>query len=141
MKYYESASSINASPESIWTILTDAPGLSTWDSGVVRVEGRIAPGETIRVFSSVNPSRAFPVKVTDFVPGQKMTWTGGMPFGLFKGVRSYTLTPEEGGVARFKMREEYTGLLLPLMWKSIPDLQPSFDQFAAGLKKRAEQAG
>jgi hypothetical protein len=37
------------------------------------------------------------------------------------------------------MREEYTGPMLPLIWRSIPDLQPSFEQFARGLKARAEQ--
>jgi hypothetical protein len=37
------------------------------------------------------------------------------------------------------MREEYTGPLLPLIWRSMPDLQPSFDTFAAGLKAKAEQ--
>ena len=66
-----------------------------------------------------------------------MTWTGGMPLGLFKGVRTFSLTPESGGT-RFKMREEYSGPLLPLIWRSMPDLQPSFDQFAAGLKAHAE---
>jgi hypothetical protein len=36
------------------------------------------------------------------------------------------------------MREEFTGPLLPLIGRSIPDLQPSFDKFANGLKKRVE---
>ncbi len=35
------------------------------------------------------------------------------------------------------MREEYTGPLLPLIWRSMPDLGPSFEQFASGLKARA----
>ena len=51
--------------------------------------------------------------------------------------RTYTLTPEGGG-SRFRMREEYTGPLLGLIWRSMPDLQPSFDRFAAGLKRRVE---
>ncbi len=34
--------------------------------------------------------------------------------------------------------EEYSGPLLPLIWRSMPDLGPSFEQFARGLKKRAE---
>ncbi len=46
MKSYESSAVIEASPEKIWAILTDGPGLSAWQSGVVRSEGRIAPGET-----------------------------------------------------------------------------------------------
>ena len=36
------------------------------------------------------------------------------------------------------MREEYTGPLLPLIWRSMPDLQPSFDRLARGLKARVE---
>ena len=37
------------------------------------------------------------------------------------------------------MREEYTGPLLGLIGRSIPDLQPSFDQFARGLAARVQQ--
>jgi len=66
-----------------------------------------------------------------------MVWTGGMPLGLFKGERTFTLTPTADGV-RFAMREVYTGLLAPLIGRSIPDLQPAFDEFAAALKLRAE---
>jgi hypothetical protein len=54
-------------------------------------------------------------------------------------VRTYAIVPEDGGRTRFTMREEYTGPLLPLVWRTIPDLQPSFDKFAAGLKARAER--
>jgi hypothetical protein len=138
VKAYDATADIAATPDAIWTILTDAPNLSNWDSGVERVEGTIAPGETIKVFVKVNPGRAFPVKVTEFVPGQKMVWSGGMPLGLFKGVRTYTLSPQGNGRTKFTMREEYTGPLLPMIWRSIPDLGPSFQQFASGLKSRAE---
>jgi hypothetical protein len=139
MKAYEASSVIEAEPDTIWSILTDARRYSEWDSGVVRVEGTIAPGEKIRVTSAVNARRAFPVKVTQFSPGQIMEWTGGMPMGLFKGVRTFRLTPQGDGVTRFSMREEYTGPLLPLVWRSMPDLGPSFQQFATGLKNRAER--
>src|ERR1700694_1757368 len=129
---------MNAAPDRLWSILTNAADYPTWNPGVERVEGTIAPGETIKVFVKVNPGRAFPVKVTEFVPGQRMVWSGGMPLGLFKGVRTYTLSPQGTGVTKFTMREEYTGPLLPMIWRSIPDLGPSFQQFASGLKQRAE---
>jgi hypothetical protein len=141
MKSYEAAATIAATPDAIWAILTDAPNYSAWDSGVVRVDGRIAPGEKIKVVSQANPKRAFPVEVTEFTPGRSMTWSGGMPLGLFKGVRTFTLSPQGDGITKFSMREEYAGLLLPMMWKSMPDLGPSFEQFATGLKSRAEGAG
>jgi hypothetical protein len=67
-----------------------------------------------------------------------MAWTGGMPLGLMKGVRTFTLTPADGAT-RFTMREEFSGPMLPLIWRSMPDMQPSFEKFAAGLKARAER--
>ena len=137
MRHYESTALISARPEAIWTVLTDAPGYADWDSGVVRVEGTIAPQEKIKVISEANPKRAFGVQVTEFAPGEQMTWSGGMPLGLFKGVRTFRLAPEDGAT-RFTMREQYTGPMLPLIWRSMPDLGPSFDQFARGLKARAE---
>ena len=67
-----------------------------------------------------------------------MVWSGGMPLGLFKGVRTFSLSPE-GGATRLTVREEYTGPLLGMISKSMPDLGPSFNQFVAGLKSRAER--
>jgi hypothetical protein len=79
--------------------------------------------------------------VTEFEPGRRMVWSGGMPLGLFKGVRTFTISPQSDGVTTFTVREEYTGPLLPLIWRSMPDLEPSFRQFASGLKSRAEGTG
>jgi len=137
MKFYEATADIKASPERVWSLLTDAPRYTDWNTTVDRVEGRIAPGETIKVFVKVNPGRAFPVKVTEFKPAERMVWSGGMPLGLFKGERTYTLTPEAGGT-HFKMREEYTGPMLGMIWGSIPDLGPAFQEFAQSLKTKAE---
>ncbi len=138
MKSYGAKSVIDAPPDQVWATLVDAAGYPTWDSGVDKVDGRIAAGEKITVHAAVNPGRAFPVKVTDFQPASRMTWTGGMPLGLFKGVRTFTLTPQ-GDSTEFTVREEYTGPLLPLIWRSMPDLGPSFAQFATGLKQRVEK--
>jgi hypothetical protein len=137
MRGFEASSVIDASPAAIWAVLTDGPGWTSWDSAVARFEGTIAPGEKVTVYPEVNPGRGFPVKVVEFRPGERMTWRGGMPLGLFTGTRTYRLTPESGGV-RFDMREEYTGPLAGLIAKSIPDLGPSFVRFADGLKRRVE---
>lgn len=110
------------------------------DSGVDAVEGQIAPGEKITIRTQAAPGRAFPAKVTEFTPGRRLVLTGGMPLGLFQGVRSYALTPSEDGGTRFHMREDYSGPLLGLIWRTMPDLSPWFTRFAAGLKHRAEQA-
>jgi hypothetical protein len=78
--------------------------------------------------------------VLEFVPDERMTWRGGMPLGLFTGIRTFTLTRQPGGAVRFDMREEYTGPLAGLIFRSVPDLRPSFERFAAGLKRRVESS-
>jgi hypothetical protein len=67
-----------------------------------------------------------------------MTWTGGMPLGLFRGVRTFRVTPGAQGCA-VDVHEQFTGPLLGPMSRRMPDLQPSFDTFVDGLKARCEQ--
>jgi uncharacterized protein YndB with AHSA1/START domain len=139
MKYFEARSNIKASPQTVWRVLTAGERFPQWDSGIERFEGTIAPGATVKLYVKANPGRAFPLKVTELTPNRRMVFSGGMPLGLFRGVRTYTLDPDAAGGTDFHMREEYTGPLLGMIWKSIPDLGPSFQQFADGLKSEAEK--
>ena len=139
MKAYEARAQIAAAPETVWKILVDGRSYTDWGSGVQRLEGTIEPGGRLKLVSEANPGRTFPVRVTEFVPARAMRWTGGMPLGLFKGQRTFTLTPAGEGTTEFHVREEYSGPLLGLIWRTMPDLGPSFEKFARGLKERAEQ--
>ena len=141
MRFYEATSTVSASPEEVWAVLCDGQHWPEWDSGVDAVDGRIALGETVTIRSRAAPGRAFPVKVTVFEPPTRLGFAGGMPLGLFRGVRTYDVSPGQGGVTTFRLREEYTGPLLRLIWRSMPDLGPSFVQFAEGLKHRVESGG
>jgi hypothetical protein len=42
------------------------------------------------------------------------------------------------GATEFHMSEVFSGLLAPLITRTIPDLTEAFDQFADGLKQAAE---
>jgi hypothetical protein len=138
MRQFAASVTINAPPETIWALLTDAAGYRRWNSTVVNITGRIAAGEKVTVYATTAPGRGFPLKVTEFAPPREMVWTGGMPLGLFTGVRRYTLTPLAQNRVEFAMREDYSGLLAPLITRMIPDLRPSFEAFAADLKRQAE---
>ena len=139
MKEFRTSIDIQSTPARVWAILTDAAAYPSWNTTVDRVDGRIALGEKITVRAKISPNQAFPVRVTALDPEKRMVWRGGMPLGfLFKGERTFTLAPAGGGTVRFAMHEIFSGLLSPLITRSIPDLQPAFDEFAACLKKRAE---
>ena len=129
---------IAASPQAVWDVLTDGTRWQEWHPDTVRVEGRIALGEKVKIYAQQNPNRAFSVKVSEFSPTQGMVFIGGMPLGLFKAVRTYALSMQEDGSTHFAMNEVFSGLMLPLIGRSIPDLTPSFESFADGLKARSE---
>src|SRR6478609_7167181 len=114
MKEYKASTTINASPEKIWAILLDGSKYPEWDPVADKIEGRIALGETVKAYTKLSPGRAFPAKVTVFEPGRKMVWSGGMPLGLFKGVRTFTLTPKGNGAVDFTLNESFSGPMLPL---------------------------
>jgi len=138
VKKYSTTTKINADADTIWAILTDSSTYHDWNKSVEKVEGNIALGEKIKVYAKISPERAFPVKVQEFVPSKKMVWRGGMPLGLFKGVRTFTLTDENNGQVEFRMQEEFSGLMSSLIVRSMPDLTESFELFATSLKTKAE---
>jgi hypothetical protein len=141
VRFYEASSQIAATPDAVWPVLVDAAAWPTWDSGVVAVDGQLALGNTVSIRTEVAKGRVFPVKVTEFRPADRLQFSGGMPLGLFRGVRTYTLTGDGADGTQFRMREQYTGPLVALIWRSMPDLQASFDRFARGLKARVESGG
>ena len=138
MKRFAATASIRARPETIWALLTDAAGYPHGIRPSSESDGHIAADGKITVHAKSAPGRAFPLRVTEFVPMRRMTWAGGMPLGLFTGTRNFVLTPTASGDVTFTMDETYRGPLAPLITRSIPDLQPAFDTFAADLKRRAE---
>jgi uncharacterized protein YndB with AHSA1/START domain len=137
MRSYEATALIEAPPKQVWRVLTDIAAWSGWDSGVTNVDGRLALGEQLSITVEANPGRAFPFKVVTLSEPDRIVFRGGMPLGLFTGERTYTLE-REGAATRFTVREQYTGPFAGMIFKSIPDLGPSFQQFADGLKRQAE---
>ncbi|MBL8929969.1 MAG: SRPBCC domain-containing protein [Kineosporiaceae bacterium] len=139
MRHYEVRRHIAAEPAVVWQTLTDPAALIAAGTGIERIDGAIAPGERFTLWSTAAPGRGFRTRVTELTAPSSMEWTGGMPAGLFRGVRRFALSPARGGTD-FHMREEFTGLMLPLIWRTMPDLQPSFEAFADGLARASEAA-
>ena len=138
MKEFSTSIDIAATPANVWAILLETAKWPEWDPFTEKIEGKVALGAKVKAFSKLSPGRGFGVTVTQLVPNETMVWTGGMPFGLFKGERTYTLVADAGGTTKFAMREVFGGPMLALIGKSIPDMTEAFASFARGLKARAE---
>ena len=70
-----------------------------------------------------------------------MVWKGGMPLGLFKGERTFTVTPGPDGSVTFSMAELYSGLLEPLIGRTIPDLQPATGRVCRRSQEKSGEPG
>lgn len=138
MTSYMVTRTIDADPDTIWALLSDTSTWKDWNPTIVSIDGTIAEGEKVKLVSTLNPKRAFNLSVTSVKAPSEMVWSDGMPLGLFKGERTYRLTPHGDGTTEFFMEEAYTGLMAPLITKSIPDMTENFAQFADGLKAAAE---
>jgi hypothetical protein len=138
VRSYEAATRINASPAVVWELLTHVSSWRDWDSGVDRVEGRVALGEKLTIYATMIRNRPFTVTVTEIRPQEVMRWRGGLPFGLAVIERTYALNAQEDGGTVLTIREDHTGPLAGLLGRSTPDLNPSFRQFCVGIKAQAE---
>ncbi len=125
---------IDAPPDAVWALLGDASGFSKWNSTVIGIEGEIAEGQQIKLKAKVAPDRTFPLLVSEKGP-TRMVWQDGNK--IFKGVRTFHVTAHEGGT-RVTMAEVLTGAFLPQIAPKLPDFRPSFETFAADLKRAAE---
>lgn len=134
---------IHAPPERIWSILTDVSAYPEWDPACEKIVGRVSLGAKLEVFSTLVPGRGFSVTVTELAPNQKMTWSGGLPLGLFKGVRTFALRRGAGAGAAvdFTLHEILSGPMLKVIGGRMPDMTNPFDDFVSGLKRRAERGG
>lgn len=133
---YKVGISINASPETIWAILTNSPEYQNWNSTIDSLEGKIALNQKIKLHAKIAPDRTFKLKVSEFNPSSKMVWSDGN--AMFKGVRTFTLEPMGNNITVFTMQEVFTGMMLPMIKGSLPDFTEAFETFAADLKKEAE---
>jgi hypothetical protein len=141
MRSYEAAVRIDTAPELVWAALVDVGSWRDWDSGVDRVEGRVALGERITIYATMIRNRPFTATVTEIRPHEAMRWRGGMPLGLAVIERTYHLDAQDDGGTVLTVREDHSGPLAALLERSTPDLNPSFRQFCAGLKQLTERRG
>lgn len=136
MPSFDTATAIAAPPARVWDRLVRTELWTTWDQQLERVDGTLGAGGRI-VIHVKGQSRPFRLRVVAWEPQRRIVLRGGMPLGLFTGTRTYDLAPDGDGT-RFAMSERYTGPLAALIGRTIPDLQPSFESFAQGLRTAAE---
>lgn len=142
MKTLHTDIEIRASAEVIWNILTDFARYPQWNPFIKSIEGQVQKGEKLRVVIQPPGGKAMTFTPTLLVvhPGRELRWRGRLFIpGLFDGEHSFQIEPTGNTACRFVHKEEFSGLLVPLLWKSLDTTtRQGFQAMNEALKKRSE---
>lgn len=132
---------IDAAPEAVWGVLTDLAAYPDWNPFITSSEGVVAVGE--RLTNRLEPpgGKAITIKptVTEVDRNRSFEWLGRLVMpGLFDGRHRFELVPDGDGT-RLIHTEHFTGLLVPLLRKSLDTATlAGFEAMNTALKARAE---
>jgi hypothetical protein len=132
---------IQASPQRVWSVLTDFAAYPDWNPFIVSLAGKPEWGERLAVHIRTQDGKGHrfrPVVLQATAP-TRLRWLGrvGVP-GLFDGEHDFELQPEAGGT-RLLQRESFQGFLVPLLWRTVgPATRAGFEAMNTALKARAE---
>jgi hypothetical protein len=134
---------INAPCAVVWKVVTDFAGYGSWNPCIRRIAGALIAGERLRVLARLPcglPVLLWP-KVLEVEVERKIRWLGSpiLP-GLLDGEHLFILEPLGKTKVRFVQREEYSGVLLPIMWSWLRGQgHGAFEMTNSALKVEAER--
>lgn len=141
MRTIETDIHVDADPAAVWETLVDFESYPEWNPLITRASGTVAAGERLRVRVEPPglPGQTFRPRVLAVDPERRLRWRGRLFVpGLFDGEHEFAIEPTEGGV-RFVQREDFSGLLLPVLLREDAMVR-GFDAMNAALKARVEGA-
>ena len=145
MKTIRTEIQINVSAQQLWSYLLDFDQYPDWNPFIKKISGEKKPGGRLKVLIQPQGQKAmeFTPTILRYEPESELQWLGHLWIsGLFDGRHSFNLVPLSYDRTLFIHSEQFTGLLVPFLWKSLqaPTLQ-GFEQMNKALKQRAESAG
>lgn len=142
MKQIRTEIKIISTPDKVWGILTDFEKYPDWNPFIKKISGRDREGEKLEVFIEP-PGRKgmlFQPTVKEIEVNKRLRWLGRVVLpGIFDGEHIFEIIEVEENSLTFIQRENFSGLLVPLLWRSIEE--PTRNGFSAmnqALKQRVE---
>ena len=142
MKELRTEIQIKATPEKIWSVLTDFKKYPEWNSMIKSFEGKLAEGEkvTVKLQQPGSSAMTFKPTIKQVIPNKTFRWQGHLLVpGLFDGEHIFEIIEHGTGVCTFIHRENFKGILIPLFKKMIEmNTKQGFQSMNEALKKRCE---
>jgi hypothetical protein len=140
VKAIESTTIINAPPERVWAIITDFARYREWNPFITELAGEPVLGARLRATFTLagQKPRTFTPTIIDATPNRRLAWHGQLRLPkLFDADHSFAIEPHGVG-CRFVHREEFRGVLVPIVRRTIAATHEAFLAMDAALASRAE---
>jgi hypothetical protein len=134
---------IAATPERLWSILTDLSAYPSWNPFIRSITGHIERGQRLAV--SIQPAggrtMTFRPTVLLAAPNTELRWLGHLLLpGIFDGEHYFKMAPSTPGRVRFTQGEKFSGVLVAFAKASLDrGTKAGFVAMNAALKARAER--
>ena len=138
-KQIKTSITIQATPEKVWSVLTDFAGYPQWNPFIKSIQGEVAVGNTIEV--NIQPPGSKPMsfkpKVLTYVPNRELSWLGKLWFsGLFDGLHKFKIEDHGDGSCTLFHEENFSGILVSMI--NLSATEEGFTSMNESIKARAE---
>jgi hypothetical protein len=134
---------IDASPSTVWSILTDWPGYAEWNPFLTELKGepRVGSRLSVRMKTPGDKQMRFRPKLTVLEPESRLQWLrrAGLP-GILDGRHTFSLTALPEGRTWFEQAETFTGLLTWFTGSLSKRTQHGFKQMNQALAQRCQHS-
>ena len=135
MRTIETEITVAAPPGAVWGVLTDLAAYPEWNPFLVAATGRPEVGQRLEIRFAPPGRKPMTMRPTvqEAEPERRLVWLGHLLVpGLFDGRHEFLLEPTDEGGTRVVQREEFRGVLVPLLGSKL------FDQTERGFRAMNE---
>lgn len=125
---------IHASPQKVWSVLTNFEEYPNWNPFVKTLSGNVKVGNKIKVNL---PGMSFTPTVVAFEATKEFRWIGHLLFnGLFDGEHCFQLIDNGNNTTTFIHSENFNGILVGIFSKKLNnETKPGFEEMNRKLKE------
>lgn len=131
---------IAAEPRAVWDIVVDFARYHEWNPFIVGAEGEARVGTVLAVRIRPPGGKAMTHRPTviEAEPDRRLRWLGKVAVpGLFSARHEFLVQPDGDGTL-LRHREEFRGLLVPFLKRTLRQTEEGFHAMNRALKQRAE---
>ena len=134
---------IDASPETVWRVITDFNRYCEWNPFVIGCESTLRVGDPIDMRVHVFRSFAQPQRetITHHEPGRRFCYgVPDMPFGAMRSQRCHQVSRLEGGRTVYQSHFDLSGWLSPIVSFLLGrQLRRGFSEMTRAIRGRSQE--